>query len=35
MLIREDATPVTIKHSFNLALERYREHLGTLVERSV
>lgn len=27
--------PVTIKHSFKLALERYREHLGSLVERSV
>ena len=27
--------PVTIKHSFSLALERYREHLSALVERSV
>ncbi len=27
--------PVTIKHSFRLALERYREHLSALVERSV
>ena len=26
--------PVTIKHSFSLALERYREHLSALVERS-
>ena len=26
--------PVTIKHSFRLALERYREHLSALVERS-
>lgn len=27
--------PVTVKASFTLALERYREHLGSLVERSV
>ena len=27
--------PVTIKHSFTLALERYRDHLTSLVARSV